>query len=418
MKRLIYLLVCLSTVLHAEIIWQADFDRTGDLDWKRIRKNPADSFRTGNGILEAVCSNLGKRPNTGSLYEKDLPDIERGALFFEVLPNATKTGPGNYDNLSLLIRFHGRLVSIRPGWWTFFHPKSGHRRLAEIQPGQWLCFKIEFDRKAKTVSYYCKDMNIPVHVENGVDFSGPVKLQFGNYGLTRGTVVNRIRNVRLETLRKTEKTRRAGVVILRGIDFDSYDLDGIVEAFGIPEKPVCCDVLTATGLLIKNNFSLSRRPLFSALKPALIIMADFPLNGTLEQSEVRALVSEVKAGANLIILGGMFTLNRGEFRIRELNDILPVKVGSPFDICYKKENFAVEGAAGAVAIYQKCLPAGGSEILLKADGDPLLCVIRKGQGKVCVYTGVPGGRPGNKGEMLHEQKRFPAILKKAFQKEK
>ena len=144
MKRLIYLLVCLSTVLHAEIIWQADFDRTGDLDWKRIRKNPADSFRTGNGILEAVCSNLGKRPNTGSLYEKDLPDIERGALFFEVLPNATKTGPGNYDNLSLLIRFHGRLVSIRPGWWTFFHPKSGHRRLAEIQPGQWLCFKIEF----------------------------------------------------------------------------------------------------------------------------------------------------------------------------------------------------------------------------------------------------------------------------------
>ena len=418
MKRLLYLLVCFSTVLHAEIIWQADFERTGELDWKRVRKNPADSFRIGNGILEAVCSNLGEKPNTGTLYEKELPDIERGALFFEVLPNATKTGPDNYDNLSLLIRFHGRLVSIRPGWWTFFHPKSGHRRLAEIPAGEWLRFKIEFDRKTKTISYYCKDMNIPVHVENGVAFSGPVKFQFGNYGLTRGTVVNRIHNVRLETLRKTEKTRRAGAVILRGIDIDSYDLDGIVEAFGIPGKPVCFDVQISTGLLIKNNFSLSRRPLFSALKPALIIMEDFPLNGTLEQSEVRALVSEVKAGANLIILGGMFTLNRGEFRIRELNDILPVKVGSPFDICYKKENFAVEGATGAVAIYQKCAPSDGAEILLKAEGDPLLCVIRKGQGKVCVYTGIPGGRPGNKGEMLHEQKRFPAILKKAFQKEK
>ena len=418
MKRLLFLLVCLSTILHAEIIWQADFDRTGELDWKSVRNNPADSFQTGNGILEAVCSNLGKRPNSGALYEKELPDIERGALFFEVLPNATKTGPGNYDNLSLLIRFHGRLVSIRPDWWTFFHPKSGRRRLAEIPSGEWLRFKIEFDRKAKTLSYYCKDMDIPVYIENGVDFSGPVKLQFGNYGLTRGAVVNRIRNVRLETLRKAEKTRRTGVVILRGIDFDSYDLDGIVKAFGIPEKTVCFDVQIATGLLIKNNFLLSRRPLFSALKPALIIMADFPLNGTLEKSEVRALVSEVKAGANLIILGGMFTLNRGEFRIRELNDILPVKVGFPFDIRYKKENFAVEGVSGAVAIYQKCVPADGAEILLKIEGDPLLCMIRKGQGKVCVYTGVPGGRPGNKGEMLHEQKRFPAILKQAFQKEK
>ena len=269
MKRLLYLLVCFSTVLHAEIIWQADFERTGELDWKRVRKNPADSFRIGNGILEAVCSNLGKKPNTGTLYEKELPDIKRGALFFEVLPNATKTAPGNYDNLSLLIRFHGRLVSIRPGWWTFFHPKSGHRRLAEIPEGAWLKFKIEFDRKAKTISYYCMDMIIPVHVENGVDFSGPVKLQFGNYGLTRGTVVNRIRNVRLETLRKTKKTRRTGVLLLRGIDFDSYDLDRIVETFGIPVKPVCFDVQIATGLLIRNNFSLSRRPLFSALKPQL-----------------------------------------------------------------------------------------------------------------------------------------------------
>ncbi len=418
MKSLLYLLICLSAVLHAEIIWQADFGQTGELDWKKVRENPVDSFRTGNGILEAVCSNLGKKPNTGALYEKKLPDIECGALFFDVLPNATKTGPGNYDNLSLLIRFHGRLVSIRPGWWTFFHPKSGHRRLAELPAGEWLRFKIGFDRKAKTISYYCNDMNIPVYVENGVEFSGPVRLQFGNYGLTRGTVVNRIRNVRLETLRKDEKTRRSGVVILRGINFDSYDLDGIVEAFGIPGKTVCFDVQIDTGLLIKNNFSLSRRPLFSTLKPALIIMADFPLNGTLEPSEVRALVSEVKAGANLIILGGMFTLNRGEFRIRELNDILPVKVGSPFDIRYKKENFAVEGAPGAVAIYQKCVPADGAEIFLKAEGNPLLGVIRKGQGKACVYTGIPGGRPGNKGEMLHKQKRFPAILKQAFGKEK
>lgn len=418
MKKLFLLFICVCSVLRGEILWQADFGKTGELDWKTVRKNPADHFRTKNGILEAVCSNLGKKVNTGVLYEKELPDTERGSLFFEVLPNATGTGSGNYNNLSLLIRFHGRLVSIRPGWWTYFHPKRGARRLAAIPAGKWIPFRIDFDRKEKTIAYYCLDMEVPVHIEKEVEFPGPVKLQLGNYGLTNGPVVNHIRNLRLEPLRDAEKKKRKGIVLLRGIDFDAYDLDGIAKEFGIKEKPVCCDVAIATGLLIRNNFSLSKRPQFSILKPELVIMADFPLNGTLEESEIRELVSEIRDGAKLIILGGMFTMNRGEFRNRELNDILPVKIGSPYDFKYKKENFAVDGASGAVAAYQKCKPASGTQILLKAEGDPLLCSIRCGRGNVCVYTGVPSGRPGNKGEMIHEQKRFPSLLKQAFQLEK
>ena len=147
-------------------------------------------------------------------------------------------------------------------------------------------------------------------------------------------------------------------------------------------------------------------------------MADFPMNGTLERSEIRELIGEVMDGADLIVLGGMFTLNRGEFSDREFNALLPVRIGSPRDIGYKKENFPVDGTPGAVAIYQKCAPAEGAEILLKTDGHFLLGAIGRGKGKVCVYTGIPGGRPGNRGEMIHEQKQFPSILRQALHKDK
>lgn len=416
MKHLVILLLALCSVLQAAPIWQADFQKKGELDWKKVRKNAADRFVTGNGILEATCSNLGKRVNTGAIYEKQLPAVDRGSLFFEVYPNAANSSASNYNNLSLLIRFHGRLVSLRPGWWTYFFPKKGHRRLASIPSGKWLSFKIDFDKKAKTISYYCTDMNTPVFVEQNVDFSKPLKFQFGNYGLTNGTVINKIRNVRLEPLQIAKKQARKGVLILRGIDFDVYDLEGIAKTFGIQEKPLYSDTVVTTGLLIKNNFSLAKRPAFSRVRPKLIIMADFPFNGTLENHEITELINEVKDGANLIILGGMFTLNKGEFRHKGFNAILPVKLGGPMDLRYRKDTFSVQGRHGSVAIYQKCKPVPGAKILLKAENAPLLCSVKYGKGTVCVYTGIPGGRTGNKGEMIHLQKSFPQILKQALEK--
>jgi hypothetical protein len=294
--------------------------------------------------------------------------------------------------------------------------KSGTRKLAGIPSGEWLSFKIDFDKKAKTIAYYYKDMDTPVFVENNVEFSGPVKFQFGNYGLTNGVVVNHIRNVRLEPMQITRKKERDGAIILRGIDFDSYDLEGIVNAFGIQKQPVYCDTSFETGLLIKNNFSLGKRPMFKASRAKLIIMADFPLNGTLEHSEIRELINEVSDGAKLIILGGMFTLNRGEFHDKDFNSILPVIIGSVYDIRYRKDHFQVQGTDGAIAIYQNMKSVKGAKIHLKAEDFPLLSSIKIGKGAVCVYAGIPGGRPGTKGEMIHLQSGFPEMLKQAIEK--
>ena len=185
-------------------------------------------------------------------------------------------------------------------------------------------------------------------------------------------------------------------MILRGINFDAYDLDGIITEFGVKGEPVYCDTSITTGLLIQNNFSLAKRPMFSRLRPKWIIMADFPLNGTLEPAELHELVQEVKDGANLLILGGMFTLNRGEFFNQELNAILPVKIGSVYDISYRKDNFPVEGKEGAIAIFQKFQLMPGAKALLKADNAPLLSIVKRGNGAVCVYAGVPGGRTADK----------------------
>lgn len=410
---LIFAILCLQ-LASAEILWEADFSKTGELEWTKVRSNPNDSFVTGDGILVATCSSLGKKLNTGVVYETALPEVERGSLKFEVLPNANKAMGSVYNHLSLLIRFNGRLVSLRPGWWLYYFSKSGHRRLASIPAGKWLTFKIDFDCKAKTISYFCNDMKTPVFVERDVIFTRPVKFQFGNYGLTAGTVIHHIRNVRLEKLETADVKTRNGAIVLRGIDFDAYDIDDILKVFGIKEKTVYCDVAFKTGVLMKNEFYLTKSPLFSASKPELVIMADFPFNGTLTEDDINELIAEVNGGAKLIILGGMFTLNRGGFKNAAFNEILPVQIRTPWSIAYKKENFAVQGAEGAVAIYHKTPAVDGARISLKVEDLPLLSSIRYGSGIVAVYSGIPGGRKGTKGDMLHRQQAFPQILKESL----
>jgi len=398
----------------SEVLWEADFGRKGELAWKKIRANEADSFVTGDGILTATCSALGKKVNTGSVYETALPRVEKGALRFEVLPNAGGAPSRTYNHLSLLIRFNGRLVSLRPGWWTHYFPKSGHRRLAAVPAGKWLAFKIEFDRKAGTIAYFFDDMQTPVYIEKEVDFPKEIKFQLGNYGLTSGTIVNHIRSLRLEKAEAAAEKPRSGAVVLRGIDFDAYDIDGILREFGVGEKPVFCDVAVKTGLLMKNEFYLTKRPLFSRTKPALIVMADFPLNGTLTGDDLAELAAEVRDGAKLIILGGMFTLNKGEFGNDAFNKLLPVRIASPWDIAYRRENFSVRGAPGAVAICHKCPLANGAKALLLVEDVALLSAVERGAGAVAVYCGIPGGRQADKGEMIHRQKNFPRLLKKAL----
>lgn len=397
----------------AEILWQADFNKKGELDWKKIRVNANDSFVTKDGVLIATCSALGKNVNKGAVYETALPDVDRGTLYFEVRPNATNSNSHSYNHLSLLIRFNGRLISLRPDWWLY-HFAGKNRRLASIPNHKWLNFKIEFDRKAKTIAYFYNDMQTPVFTEKDVVFKGPVKFQFGNYGLTSGTIINHIRNVRLEKLEAAAVKARKGAVVLRGVDFDAYDIDGILKEFGITEKPVFCDVAFKTGLIIKNDFYLTKSPLFARNKPELIIMADFPFNGTLTEDDINELVAEVNGGARLIVLGGMFTLNRGEFKNSAFNKILPVKIQTPWNIAYKKENFAVQGAKGAVAIYYKTPAVKGAKVSLKVEKSPLLSSIKCGSGAVAVYSGIPGGRRTDKGEFIHKQNIFAELLKKSL----
>ena len=416
MKLCLYMLAIFLLVRlpAAEILWQPDFSKNGELDWKKIRVNDNDSFVIDNGVLIATCSSLGKKVNTGSIYETELPDVERGALCFEVFPNHGGAPSMSYNNLSLLIRFNGRLVSLRPDWWLHYFVTSGSRRLAAIPSGAWLAFKIEFDRKARTISYYYSDMETPVFVEKDVEFSGPVKFQLGNYGLTSGTIVNHVRNVRLEKMELAALKPRSGAVVLRGIDFDAYDIDGILREFNITAEPIFCDVAVKTGLLMKNEFYLAKSPQFARRRPALVIMADFPFNGTLSSDDIDELVAEVRGGATLIVLGGMFTLNRGEFSHRGFNGILPVIIATPWDIAYNRENFAIDGADGAVAIYYRCPLAKGAKAVLKVGESPLLSAIKCESGAAVVYCGIPGGRENDKGEMLHKQKEFPGLLKKSL----
>ena len=75
---------------------------------------------------------------------------------------------------------------------------------------------------------------------------------------------------------------------------------------------------------------------------------------------------------NLVLSDVNLTLNKGEFRHQAFNEILPVRIASPWDIAYRRENFSVQGAPGAVAIYHKCPLADGAKALLQVENAPLL----------------------------------------------
>jgi uncharacterized membrane protein len=125
-----------------------------------------------------------------------------------------------------------------------------------------------------------------------------------------------------------------------------------------------------------------------------IILADVP---NLSPALQKKVINTVKNGAKLLILGGNFTLAKGNFHNTLLGEKLPVELGTVFNIkgnFYQPIRMKLDGAEGNLYLYQELKPKKDAEVLYSVNGIPLIIRCQFGQGTITVFTGTPEGAEG------------------------
>jgi hypothetical protein len=207
-------------------------------------------------------------------------------------------------------------------------------------------------------------------------------------------ITNKLRDICLiktQTVKKAVKTGNH-VMLFRGMCFEDYQLKALSARLST-SAPEIFDLVTKLGLLPENQFILSRLPSRGSVYPGYIIMADMPLNAGITPRIQRTFRDAVANGATLIILGGLFTLNKGEFKDSLLAEILPVEISSPWDVIDLKRPMEIKGFSGAFVQYLHKLPVkSGAEVKLQVNGVPFLVTGKYKSGRAIVCLGMPVGK--------------------------
>ena len=205
-------------------------------------------------------------------------------------------------------------------------------------------------------------------------------------------------------------------IVLRGIAFERYHLPETLKALNVKDVKNYSVTNNAPALTPFNKFRLDKLPrIFTKKAPKYIIMADFSLNkGVIPNIVLKSLIKDVKRGSTLVILGGLFTLNKGEFKDTPLAPLLPVKTDSPWAI--KKLGTPLETPGGSVVYVHDTPLTADTETLFAVDKKPLWVSKKCENGKIIVFLGIPSGTSESKDSLFWQNKKWPefaaSIIKK------
>ena len=375
MKKTLFLLAAAAAlslsadVTEPKVVWSGKFEKEGspaDNGFKRYRDNGKDQFTVRDGVLTMVCQNS---PYKGSGYEKAIPGIPRGELTFEAF---TGSGTG-YNHYSLSMGMGRLLFSWRgKNAWHLYHPKENrwHTLSDQVSNKVWHKYKISFDTIHHTAEFYVDDMENPVFIDEKSEFvpGKNVKIRISNYGLCNGTIINKLRNIELKAVPPRKKIAGGplkGTMVFRGISDTFWPLRKLVADLG--EKEVAEFILQIPPHHVKNDnvhFDLQPKPSPSRGPAKYIILADMP-STPIPLYTMKMIRTAVENGGKLIILDGMFTLQKGEYAGTVLEEILPVSVRDKWG---------------------KAKPLPGVDVF-KYNGRDAVISKTVGKGKVCVVLG-------------------------------
>ena len=197
-----------SEITEAKVVWSEKFEKDGtpaDNGFKLTLDNKKDQFTVKDGELTMICQN---DPHKGMRYEREIPGLLRGELTFE----ASTGGGTGYDYYSLCMKMGGMMISWRARKaWHLYHPSENKWYVLnpDVENGVWHKYKIVFDAEERTAEFYVDDMENPVFIDTKIEYTAKrnVVLQINNYGLSAGTVVNKLRNLELKALPKKKSMK-------------------------------------------------------------------------------------------------------------------------------------------------------------------------------------------------------------------
>lgn len=387
----IVIILCVVCAIQAETVWSENFS-TFD-NWRSVRKYEKDEFKVENNELVVTCAH---NPYKGDYYQCEIPFIEKGELTFEV--NINSSASNNYRHLSLQIKLYSMLTAFN-GYggskWQRFDGKNW-KNAGTIKNGEWAKCKISFDNSL--IEFFINDMENPVLVDSGLkltpDKDGKAYIGIGNYGLAGATIVNKIRNMSLSKGKSGNQAvaiQPKTAMIFSGIAAEEYRINEILDYLGISrfEK---YNLQTLLNIYTQNRFSLDKLPsLKRSNLSEIIILADMPLtNGCMPDYVQEMIVENVEKGGKLLILGGMFTLNKGDFGGTALEKLVPGELGSPWEISRLASPRAA-GDAGNVQFLHTLKKHADTSVLAKAGDRDFIVSKNFGQGKVIACLGIPCG---------------------------
>lgn len=391
--------------------------------WRNCSAPGKSSYAPGaDGLTVTVRNN----PFHDGYIECGIPLIKKGMLEFDMeFPDPSYTqGIGLFVEIyNITTFFHGSC-----GDWRAYFPEPeskriegfdiepvGHKRITHVSPKGRSHYRIFFDQSRDRVEFFRDDMDDPAFIQGGVsvfghDFYRGGKLRIGSMGWAAKPYQYRISNLRLTELNDTETDGlvRNRVLLFQGMTFDELRIFEALTAAGIEPGNCVRYTLAATGAstIIINRLKYDRLPGESGVKRAkTIILADAPAgpDGIIPDFVLKDIADAVRGGGRLVVFGGFFTLEKGEYQRTPLAEILPVELGSPFTtgkfskpVPIRSRDAEYEwmksGKPFNVMYYHDLKLKKGAVVKLTADGKPMLVERPCGKGSVAVFLGKKAGR--------------------------
>jgi uncharacterized membrane protein len=199
-----------------------------------------------------------------------------------------------------------------------------------------------------------------------------------------------------------EKTR-ANIVVVNGIDYRDYLIKESLSNYQAG-KVLYHDIKLDVNLLPK----VTARPVdiitADELKTAgLFVMTNAPAPAIAPETR-QLLKAHINDGMSLLIMGGLFSLGKGQYVGTELEEIAPVDVKDKWDVKKLDKALAIKPAQGvvfssdikweqlpSVLFYHDVKLKEGDEVWLRAGNIPVLVVRKQGKGRTAAWLSAPLG---------------------------
>ncbi len=434
--RILLLLVLLSACVQsvAQIVFHDEFDGERlSSQWHGVRH--AEDFKVKDGSLSIT---LRPEPQRAARLEADIPVIRKGTLEFDLTttPVNGAKGYGFYVELyGIRLFFHSACRDYRS---YFPEPEQnrimgfkiepvGHQRVGIVETGRkyryWINFdadddRVEFGRYPDTDP---EALRTEVAVLAGIEFTGG-KLAVGDVGYEGGTSECLLDNVvlRKQTGHSDADAVRSEIIIIEG--FSPCAAKILMEDNALKAHIRTYSIMPQINIATSNHFAYKKLPSRQNIaKARCIILDDAPAgpDHCLPDAVIKYMADAVMNGTTLVVLGGLFSLNKGEYAGTMLQGILPVEIDDPFAF----HRFATPQPIVSnlqlldfakdmkVCFMHDLRPQAGRKVLLTAGGKPLLVNGKHEKGNVFAFLGVPIPAPDGDKSIFFLHSDWPKLLK-------